>query len=103
MVGIEYLAHAVAVVVALRKIVVAVIGHEQRVEPVVADHLVRLVVAVLASAHRDQAIVVALLLANDSGDSFLEQLPAPDPEVLLQLLELLGHATRGTDALSVRA
>jgi hypothetical protein len=58
-IDVEDLAHPVEVLFTDRKVVVAVIGDEQRLEPVDRGHEVHLEVAVLAAADGDDAVVVA--------------------------------------------
>ena len=77
MIAIENLTHPVEVILAFGKIVIAVIGDEQCLEPKFLHRDMRLKVTVLSATDRDEDVVVvrrAVLIGQ-----FLEQFPAPRP------------------------
>ncbi len=58
-VAIEYLTHALKVVLAFRQVIVSVISDQKRFKFEHFDGIVNLVIAVFSPAHRDEDIVIA--------------------------------------------
>src|SRR4029078_11861515 len=103
MIRIEHMPHTVSVVVSFRQIFFPVVCTEQRLQAVIHDHLVCLIVTIFAAAYRHDTVVVALLLLDDLGNRILEKSLAIYPELVSESIKFLRDPARGTNTLLVSA
>ena len=100
-VHIENLAHAVTVIIAFRKIIIAVVCHQQRLQAILRNDHMGLVIAVLAAAHGDHAVIIRRPGFSGFFNAPFKQRSALEPKFLGHTLELLGGSATRTYALFI--